>query len=107
MSLQILMYLFLTSIFSCNYVVILYLCITSHIIIAIVLKLRRLRYCQICVRFAHVLLLKTQLFAMFAMFQYNFNHNSMRSRSIFKIVNYLNNVHFVFQNEFSIVCFNY
>ena len=48
-----------------------------------------------------------QFFAMFAMFQYDFNHNSMRSRSIFEIVNYLNNVHFVFQNEIFVVCFIY
>ena len=70
----------------------------------IVLKFERLCCCQIC---ANVSSLKTQFFAMFAMFQYDCNHNSMRSRSIFEVVDYLNSVHFVLQNEFSIVCFTY
>ena len=47
------------------------------------------------------------LFAMLAMRWCDFHHNSMRTRSIFDIIDYLNNVHFVFQNKFSIVCFTY
>ena len=36
-----------------------------------------------------------------------FHHNSMRTRSIFDIIDYLNSAHFVLQNKFSIVCFTY
>ena len=49
----------------------------------------------------------TQFFAMSAVFQYDFDHNSMRQRRIFDIVDCLNSAHFVLQNESSIVCFTY
>ena len=49
--------------------------------------------------------LKIQFFAMFATFQCDFDHNSMRTRSIFDIIDYLNRIHFEFQNEFSFVYF--
>ena len=48
-----------------------------------------------------------QLFAMFAKQRCDFHHNSMRSRQIFEIIDYLNNAHFVLQNESSYVCFIY
>ena len=76
----------------------------NRFIIAIVLKFRKLRRCQICFRFVF---LKTQFFAKFASFQYDFDHNSMRQRRIFDIIDYLNNVHFVFQNKRLFVCFVY
>ena len=79
----------------------------NRFIIAIILKLRKLRRCQICVRFANVSFSKIQFSTMFVVIQYDFDHNSMRQRWIFDIVDYLNNTHFVFQNEFSIVCFIY
>ena len=53
------------------------------------------------------LLLKTQLSAMPAAFQCDFDHNSMRTQSIFDIVDYLNRAHFQFQNEPSFVYFTY
>ena len=49
--------------------------------------------------------LKIQFFAMFATFQCDFDHNSMRIRSIFDIIDYLNRIHFEFQNEFSFIYF--
>ena len=51
--------------------------------------------------------LKTQLFAMFAAFQCDFDHNSIRTRSIFDIVDFLNKVHFELQNELSFIYFTY
>ena len=44
---------------------------------------------------------------MFAVVQYDFDHNSMRQRWIFDIVDYLDSTHSVLQNESSIVCFTY
>ena len=79
----------------------------NRFIIAIVLRLSKLRRCQICVRFANVSLSKTQFSTMSAVVQYDFDHNSMRQRWIFDIVDYLNSTHSVLQNEFSIVCFTY
>ena len=47
--------------------------------------------------------LKIQFFAMFATFQCDFDHNSMRIRSIFDIIDYLNRAHFELQRKFSFV----
>ena len=44
-------------------------------------------------------------FSMFAKQRYDIHYNSMRSRQIFEIIDYLNKIHFAFQNEFSIICF--
>ena len=71
------------------------------------MKFRKLRRCQICVCFANVSFLKIQFSTMFAMFQYDFDHNFMRIRSIFDIFDYLNKIHFVFQYEILIVNFIY
>ena len=79
----------------------------NRFIIAIVLKFRKLRRCQICVRFADVSFSKIQFSTISVVIQYDFDHNSMRQRWIFDIVDYLNSTHSVFQNELSIVCFTY
>ena len=50
---------------------------------------------------------KIQFFAMFATFQCDFEHNFMRTRSIFDIFDYLNRIHFVLQYKFFIVNFIY
>ena len=42
---------------------------------------------------------------MFATFQCNFDHNSMRIRWIFDIIDCLNKIHFELQNEFSFIYF--
>ena len=48
-----------------------------------------------------------QLPAMPAKQRCDFHHNSMRSRQIFEVIDYLNSAHFVLQNRFAIVCFTY
>ena len=82
----------------------------NRFIIAIVLRLSRFHCCRM---FAEMFAkwfassLKTQLFAMSATFQCDFDHNFMRTRSIFDIVDYLNRAHFELQNELSFVYFTY
>ena len=44
---------------------------------------------------------------MFVTFQCDFDHNSMRTRSIFNIVEYLNRIHFELQKKSSFVYFTY
>ena len=48
-----------------------------------------------------------QFFAIFATFQCDFDHNLMRTRWIFDIIDYLNRIHFKFQYEILIVNFIY
>ena len=50
---------------------------------------------------------KIQFFTVFATFQCDFEHNFMRTRSIFDIFDYLNRIHFVLRYEFFIVNFIY
>ena len=50
---------------------------------------------------------KTQFFALFATIQCDFDHISMRTRSIFHIVNDLNEVHFELYNKSLFVKFTY
>ena len=82
----------------------------NRFIIAIVLRLSKFHCCKM---FAEMLAewfassLKIQFFAMFTTFQCDFDHNFMRIRSIFDDVDYLNRVHFEFQNELSFIYFTY
>ena len=46
-------------------------------------------------------------FSMFAKQRCDIHHNSMRSRQIFEIIDYLDRIHFALQNEFSIICFTH
>ena len=68
----------------------------NRLIIAIVLRLRKLRCCQ-----------KLQLLAMSAKQRCDIHHNSMRTRSIFDVFDSLNSVFFVFQNKSSNVYFTF
>ena len=44
-------------------------------------------------------------FSMFAKQRCDIHYNSMRSRQIFEIIDYLDRIHFAFQNESSIIYF--